>query len=336
MSIYTKTGDKGSTSLFDSVRVKKYSLRVDTYGTFDECTAQVSVAEKQVTTTELKPILTWIQEKLFILDAEIATSDNFAKLASKSSQITVADTKQLEDWIDYFLGKLPEIHQFILPGNCLGSAQLHVARTICRRGERRLIELAESENIRPELMQFVNRLSDCLYALARMEDFNYQEEVIINEIMKRYQARVAESNCFTDTNLTDLMTVFQTCIAEAQALKVPVSMTVVDQAGNLIGAYRMPNALLVSIDMSRKKAYTAVAMKASTADLGALTNPGGDFYQLETVSNGEIVSFAGGLPLYNQQEQLIGGIGVSGGTLTEDQAIATAGLACLSKLKSQK
>ncbi|GCF95239.1 ATP--cobalamin adenosyltransferase [Enterococcus florum] len=324
MSIYTKTGDKGSTSLFDSVRVKKYSLRVDTYGTFDECLAQISVAQKQLFTQELDEILNWIQEKLFLLNAEVATSANKEKLKEKSTLIQKKDTEQLESWIDAYLATLPEIHQFILPGSFLSSAQLHVARTICRRGERRLIELSEEADVRPELLQFVNRLSDCLYVLARVEDFNQQQDELIETILRRYQAKLFEGKETGD--LEKLTLVFESCVRKAKELGIAVTIAVVDQSGNLVGSYRMKDSLLVSIDLSKKKAYTAVAMKSPTHALSTIVAPEGDLYQLETITDGKIVTFGGGLPIFDQQDRVIGGIGVSGGSVTEDQLIAQAGL----------
>lgn len=335
MSIYTKTGDKGSTSLFDNIRVKKYSLRVDTYGTFDECIAQVSVAEKEAFTTEVKAILVWIQEKLFLLNAEVATSEDYQKLAAKSTLIEDADIKKLEHWIDNFLAELPEIHQFILPGAYLSSAQLHVARTICRRGERRLIELSEEETIRATLLQFVNRLSDCLYVLARVEDFNQKKHSLVEKIVARYLEAVGHTPTKEKTgqhNLAQVTKIIAACEKKAEELNVPVTIALVDEAGHLCGSYRMADALLASIELARKKAYSAVAMKAETAALSEVAQPSSDLYQLETVTDGTIVTFGGGLPLKNSAGKIIGGIGVSGGSVAEDVAIAQAGLKCFKEM----
>lgn len=329
MSIYTKTGDKGTTSLFDSVRVKKYSLRVDTYGTFDECIAQVSVAQKQLFTEELTTALTWIQEKLFLLNAEVATSEDTQKLAAKSTLIGVADTQQLEEWIDHYLARLPEIHTFILPGKYLSSAQLHVARTVCRRGERRLTELSEEIAVRGELLQFVNRLSDCLYVFARVEDFYQQQNELVEKIFTRYKQLTTGK---LSNDLKALEKITDACIKKAEDLNVAVTISLVDSEGHLIFSYRMPQSLLVSIDLAQRKAYTAVAMKTATGELGAATNPGGDLYQLESVTNGEIVTFGGGFPIFDKENQLVGGIGVSGGSVEEDQLIAQAGLACIEEM----
>ncbi|MGO3732289.1 MAG: cob(I)yrinic acid a,c-diamide adenosyltransferase [Vagococcus sp.] len=186
MAIYTKTGDKGTTSLFDGKRVKKYSDRVETYGTFDECNTCISVAEKFCQSEENKLFLTHIQYKMFQLAGEIATSDN-DKFSMKSQQISKEDIAELEELIDRYTEKLPKITTFILPGSSVAGAHLHMARAVCRRGERMLVRLSEEEAIiRPELLKYVNRLSDCLYIISRDEDHTDKEEKIIDEIVRRY------------------------------------------------------------------------------------------------------------------------------------------------------
>lgn len=195
MAIYTKTGDKGTTSLFDGQRVKKYSDRVDTYGTFDECNSFISVAEKFCQRDENKQLLVKIQYKMFQLAGEIATVDE-TKFSDKSQQISETDIKELELVIDNYTKKLPAITTFILPGSSLAGSHLHLARSVCRRGERMLVRLSEEQGIviRPELLKYVNRLSDCMYILARDEDYHDKEEKRIDEIIQRYLQQEAEVN----------------------------------------------------------------------------------------------------------------------------------------------
>ena len=169
MAIYTKTGDTGTTALFDGTRVPKNSLRVDTYGTFDELNAQVSVCEKLVVSPDNKHVLHTLQHQLFRLCAEVATP-HVENLSESSNLISQQDISELEYMIDDYTNRLPQQHSFILSGNYLSAAELHVARTICRRGERLLISLGSVEPIRDEVRKFINRLSDALYIMARMED----------------------------------------------------------------------------------------------------------------------------------------------------------------------
>lgn len=185
MPIYTRTGDKGTTSLYDGTRVKKCDLRVETYGTFDEVCAQVSVAQKLAKNPEVIEICTWVQNKIFEVNADLATAARRDKLTSRMKLVSAEDVKQMESWIDAFTARLPKVCHFILPGATLPAAQLHVARTMCRRGERLLVRLVEEEDIRPEVSQFVNRLSDLLYIMARVEDERAAHAELVDEIVRR-------------------------------------------------------------------------------------------------------------------------------------------------------
>ena len=183
MAIYTKTGDAGTTALFDGTRVPKNSLRVDTYGTFDELNAQVSVCEKLVVSPDNKHVLHTLQHQLFRLCAEIATPH--VENLSESSNLISQHISDLERLIDDYTKRLPQQHSFILSGNYLSAAELHVARTICRRGERLLISLGSVEPIRDEVRKFINRLSDALYIMARMEDYIQFVETIVERVSER-------------------------------------------------------------------------------------------------------------------------------------------------------
>ena len=189
MAIYTKTGDEGSTSLFDGQRVKKYSNRVNVYGTFDECNAVISIAEKFTQIPENKEFLIKLQYKIFQLSGEIATVDS-EEFAAHSEQISQIDIKELEHIIDVYTEQLPEIKTFILPGTSIAGSHLHLARTVCRRAERLLNQLSEEVEIRPETKHYTNRLSDCLYILARSEDHYQKQEKQVDEIIMRYKKQI--------------------------------------------------------------------------------------------------------------------------------------------------
>ncbi|MGV0168706.1 cob(I)yrinic acid a,c-diamide adenosyltransferase [Furfurilactobacillus sp. WILCCON 0119] len=191
MGIYTKTGDKGTTALFTGERVKKYSDRVETYGTFDECNAQISVAEKFCQREENRALLKWVQERMFILDGEIASADA-DRFYGKSDRIEDADVARLERVIDDYTAKLPVLHAFILPGTSVAGAHLHLCRTVCRRAERLLIRLNEDSPFRPVVLRYANRLSDFLYIVARDEDEADHQEQMCDEIVRRYQEAVQD------------------------------------------------------------------------------------------------------------------------------------------------
>lgn len=163
MKIYTKTGDKGKTSLYDGTRVDKDSLRVDCYGTVDELNSTLGLARNFIEDEEIVNKIYEIQRELFNVAGELATSDG-EKFPQRVTDDKIAD---LEVFIDTLLERMPKVDQFIIPGSNKGSAALHVARTVCRRAERRVITLSRHETIGPLLIKYVNRLSDTIYAMAR-------------------------------------------------------------------------------------------------------------------------------------------------------------------------
>ena len=185
MAIYTKGGDKGKTSLFDGLRVEKDSIRVETYGTFDELNANISLADKFCKSEENKKILQTVEYRMFYLQGEIATKDT-EKFLKQSQFITDDDTRSLEKIIDDYTQALPPIHSFILPGSSTAGAQLHVCRTICRRAERSFVKLSKSIEFRPELERYVNRLSDFLYIMARSEDYEDLIDDVTEKVIKVY------------------------------------------------------------------------------------------------------------------------------------------------------
>ncbi|AKP65392.1 cobalamin adenosyltransferase [Levilactobacillus koreensis JCM 16448] len=185
MAIYTKGGDKGKTSLFDGLRVEKDSIRVETYGTFDELNANISLADKFCKSEKNKKILQTVEYRMFYLQGEIATKDT-EKFLKQSQFITDDDTRSLEKIIDDYTQALPPIHSFILPGSSTAGAQLHVCRTICRRAERSFVKLSKSIEFRPELERYVNRLSDFLYIMARSEDYEDLIDDVTEKVIKVY------------------------------------------------------------------------------------------------------------------------------------------------------
>lgn len=169
MKIYTKTGDKGQTSLYDGIRVDKDSIRVESYGTIDELNSYIGLCMHYINEDE-KKVLFNIQRDLFYIGSELATK-NTEKL---NKVVTDNDIKNLENIIDKYMGEAKGIDSFIIPGTSLASAHLHIARTICRRTERIIISLSKIEEVNPMLIKYINRLSDALYAIAR-----YSEDKLI-------------------------------------------------------------------------------------------------------------------------------------------------------------
>jgi cob(I)alamin adenosyltransferase len=175
--IYTRTGDSGETGLFGGQRVSKDSIRVEAYGAVDELNASIGAVRASVSAIstaikEIDDLLYRIQHDLFLLGADLATPQSSSSQAAKSiARMNPERIAYLEQQIDHFEAELPPLKQFILPGGTAFAAALHVARTVCRRAERRTITLsgaeAEEDPINPEAVKYLNRLSDLLFVLAR-------------------------------------------------------------------------------------------------------------------------------------------------------------------------
>jgi len=170
MKIYTKTGDKGETGLFGGARVSKASSRVDAYGDVDELNSALGICRAHVTALDAKvdALLGGIQSELFDLGAELATTPH-KKVDTGVPRIEDAHIERLERAIDEAESELEPLRTFILPGGAAAAAHLHLARTICRRAERKLVALSDAaEGVRGELVRYLNRLSDLLFVLARL------------------------------------------------------------------------------------------------------------------------------------------------------------------------
>lgn len=166
LKIYTKTGDDGTTSLFDGTRVSKTHPRVVAYGAVDELNAHLGAAIAAGLTPALAAQVTHIQRDLFAVGARLA--DPRHKIASRveKASITDADVTRLEGWIDALEESLPPLRHFILAGGAPGGAALHVARTVCRRAEAEALRIVDGD-VEPVVLTYLNRLSDLLFVMAR-------------------------------------------------------------------------------------------------------------------------------------------------------------------------
>jgi cob(I)alamin adenosyltransferase len=170
---FNKKGDSGQTSLLYGVRVPKSDLRCEAYGTIDEAVSLLGLA-RNFCQPKTKDILSSVQHDLFTVGAEIATpQERYPELVAKGKVVKPEMVQRLEDLIDDFETKVDMPHNFIIPGACLSSAALDVARTVVRRAERRVVALKESRQLaNEELLKYLNRLADLIFALARYEDKN--------------------------------------------------------------------------------------------------------------------------------------------------------------------
>ncbi|MBJ7882947.1 cob(I)yrinic acid a,c-diamide adenosyltransferase [Gelidibacter salicanalis] len=183
MKIYTKTGDKGTTALFGGTRVPKHHIRIDSYGTVDELNSHLGLIRDQPIDQHYKEIIMIIQERLFTVGATLATDPAKAMLKNGKERLNIpkisaADIELLENEIDRMNDSLPPMTHFVLPGGHQTVSFCHIARCVCRRGERLASALNDLEPFQPESLTYLNRLSDYLFVLARKLSSELEAEEI--------------------------------------------------------------------------------------------------------------------------------------------------------------
>ncbi len=164
--VYTRTGDKGTTSLVGGTRVPKTHIRLEAYGTIDELDTHLGLLLTYLTDAEDRELILWVQHKMFTIGSYLATDRKNTTLRIES-QIHQEDITRLETAIDKIDQQLPALRAFVIPGGSRESAVCQVCRTVCRRAERRILALAEECSVEENVTAFVNRLSDYLFVLAR-------------------------------------------------------------------------------------------------------------------------------------------------------------------------
>lgn len=171
MKIYTRSGDDGGTALFGGGRVPKSHARVEAYGTVDELNAVVGQAIVSVADPDIVARLGSVQHDLFTLGADLATPPAKEGRTRPVTPVLPTDrVDEMEAWIDAADEELAPLRAFVLPGGSPGAAALHLARTVCRRAERRVVRLADAEPVGDQVVPYLNRLSDLLFTFARLEN----------------------------------------------------------------------------------------------------------------------------------------------------------------------
>ena len=174
--VYTRTGDKGMTDLVGGVRIRKTDPRLEAYGTTDELSSHLGLlsammAKDKHPLEEERQMLVRSQNNLFIIGSYLAIDQNQTPLYD-FAKLPDGETALLEERIDSLMATLPERQGFVLPGGTVSAAQCHVCRTVCRRAERRILELAQKAQVDDCIIQYINRLSDYLFVLAKIINFN--------------------------------------------------------------------------------------------------------------------------------------------------------------------
>lgn len=346
MSIYTKGGDRGTTSLVRTKNVSKSDDRIQLVGTIDELTSHLGLVKTMLEDKDDIRILEKIQRRLITLMAGVADPYN------RDYKIPEDAAEILEKEIDRMEGLFQRPKEFILPGQCRLSAETDIARTVARRAERALAQVSVKFGADNGAKIYMNRLADYLYVLARYADAKHEgsvdktadseagggkeektmevnqnpqtSEAVIQEVLKRMgvQGRIT---------LDGAKRLIEKIEEEAKRRGKKAVIAVCGPDGNPVAVHVMDGAFLVSFDVATKKAYTAVAVKMSTKELSVLAQPGETFYGVDKMDNGKIVIFAGGVPL-KVGDTIIGGLGISGGTGEEDHSLAEYGLSVLNEV----
>lgn len=322
-NLYTKTGDEGQTSLIGGSRVSKGDLRVECYGTVDELGSALGLARSLSKREYVRDTIRHIQERLFSLAGEIACDEEGLKKMTRL--IEDEDVACLEAVVDKCTETTGIQTKFVVPGEDPASGALHLARTVVRRCERSLIRLSQAAEIRRVLLRYVNRLSDAVYALARLEETLKQQETLRTKVEDEVRRQFGMQSNQSPFTLENIERMAKRARQKALDLKVPIVFAAVDEGGNTILLQRMENALMGSIDVALNKAYTSAAFQMPTHILGREARPGGSLYGIEVSNRGRLILFGGGLP-YEYNGRVVGGIGISGGTIEQDMAIAQAAL----------
>jgi ATP:cob(I)alamin adenosyltransferase len=321
LNIFTKRGDAGKTSLYGGKEVFKDDLRVWCYGTVDELNSALAMVHAFLEFDDLKAVVRDIQNKLFVVGAELASDESQRR--KNESRINEEDVAYLEGIISGYTEEFGRVTNFSLPGETPVSAMFHFARTIVRRAERHTVSLSREEEVSPVLLKYLNRLSDTLFVLAKIEVYkSFIKRVVdkLGELTGRtgvILGGVEPEEAVFCPELCDRLR--DAAARESVKIGVPVSLAIADGGGNLCYFYRMPGASLVSLGIAQNKAYTAVAMKQPTGNLYDLALPGGSLHGLNT-ADPRLVVFGGGFPLF-AGGRLTGGVGISGGSVPEDEQI---------------
>lgn len=300
--IYTKKGDEGYSSNIKNTRYPKDYILFDLLGTVDELSSNLGLAKIESMEVVAETI-TALQKEFILLGSYIAGGNHFD---------TKSATNRLEQLIDAFSKKVSRDGQFTISGQTKAGAYLDVARTIARRAERQAVKASKLFIVNKEDLSYFNRISDLLYILARYQDQLYEkadQEPIVYEtsVTGKFDMKQAETLC-------------NQVILKAREMGVKVVCAVCDSGGNLMSMLRDDDAFIASINVAQNKAYTSVSLKMPTSTLADLAKPGDSLYGIQHQDR-RLVMFGGGIPLI-RNGVIVGGFGVSGGTLEQDTALA--------------
>lgn len=302
--IYTKNGDGGYTKNAKNYSYQKDNVLFELLGTIDELSANLGLV-KAASSSIIGEIADAYQHELIKLSGYIAGGSEFDFASA------VARTEQL---IDTYSKRTVLPKEFIVSGKTLSGTYLDIARTVARRAERIAVKANKIFMIKKEDLPYFNRISDLFFVLARYEDQSAGADK--GDYIPHGNVKADNAVNNENLNLKSADALINKVIEKAKETGVLAVCAVCDAGGNLIALKRDDDAFIASVKIAQDKAYTAVSLKMPTYKLENLTKPGESLYGIQHQDN-RIVVFGGGVPLY-QNGRIVGGFGVSGGTLEQD------------------
>lgn len=340
MEMFTGSGDRGMTSLKRDRNVSKADDRIQAIGEIEDLITHIGMIKLHADDLSLKADLEKIQRNLLICIEGI--NDPY----HKDFKISEEEVKILSEKTENLKASYPMTAYEPLPGGCEASLRIDMARSAARRAERWLTSSDKKYGGQPARKQYMNLLGSYLYALARYTDYvdskkpaqpaapivqpvspapektvnkkvpvmELTKEIVVQEVLKRIQT-------MDRVTLDIAKKLIEKIEGYATSVGKKAVVAVCGPDGNPVAVHVMDGAFLVSFDVAVKKAYTAVSVKMSTMELGKLVQPGQTFAGLEQIESDKLVFFGGGVPLF-VGDNLVGGLGISGGTGEEDDDIA--------------
>ena len=307
MKLYTREGDSGRSGTRNRRNIPKDSPVFELIGTLEECAGQLGLARLKMPQA-LSPIVDELQESLSALCQEMAGEGRFA---------TAERVARLEGAIDS-LTEQPLMQTQAPLEKSEGGAAMDVARAVARRAERKAVAMSTVGGVTRDAIAWLNRVSDLMEALARLCDRTQ------NTPSATKQRGFAPTPVSGDGLCAAASALCAAVIERAREEGLRVVTAVCDAGANLVCLMRDDEAYIASIDVAMGKAYTSASLKMDTEEVGRLTQPGAPFWGLQQTNQGRIVTFGGGVPLW-VDGQLVGALGVSGGSADQDAALAQWG-----------
>ena len=311
MKLYTKAGDSGRTGTVTRRSIPKDSPVFELLGTLEEFNSSMGIAKQSAPDKQVFELLEALQKDTVKLSDELAGREKFA---------TADRVRELEDAIDALTEKVPAFSGYVLPGKSPCGAALDASRAIARRAERKAVAMAATGGVPREVLMWLNRVSDLMYALARLCDGMASDtHPVPPPAAAPAETAGAPLHYGAPGQLTcaRATAICEAVLQRAREEGMRLVAAVCDAGGNLISLQRDDDAIFASIDIAVNKAFTSASTKMTTAQLAALAQPGAPLFGIQHTNEGRIVIFGGGVPILHNGA-VVGGFGVSGGTAEQD------------------